>query len=74
VQEQEEGVYQVSGEQSGSVRKPEQSLDRGVEISKGVIHGTKELVTMAVIREVVDKVDDIIDIVVATPILHVNNY
>jgi len=29
---------------------------------------------MAVIREVVDKVDDIIDIVVATPILHVNNY
>jgi len=29
---------------------------------------------MAVIREMVDEEDDIIDIVVATPVLHVNNY
>jgi len=29
---------------------------------------------MAVIGEMVDEEDDIIDIVVATPVLHVNNY
>lgn len=43
MQEQEEGVHQVSGEQGGCPGKPEQSFDRGVEISEGAVHWTEEL-------------------------------
>ena len=39
----EEGVHQMSGEQSGSIGEPEQGPDRGAEISQGALHGTEEL-------------------------------
>lgn len=43
MQKQEEGVHQVSREQSGSAGESEQSSDRGVKISEGALHGSEEL-------------------------------
>ena len=38
VQEEEEGVHQVSGEPRGRAREPEQGADRGTQVAQGTVH------------------------------------